>query len=182
MPIAAQRAVLSVAGAALLASSPAPVLAQVDPRIVLNILVECSKIGDVTARVACYDTNIAAAGGTVATAPPPQSGIVQPGSAPVATAGVAGVARESARPPQPPTAPAVEPTRSTPIVAAVAERGPGAYLLTLQGGAQWEFAEDVPPSYQPPRPGSTVQIDRGSLGSYRMRFDGQEPVRVRRVR
>ena len=181
MPIATHRAMFSVAGAALLASASGPALAQVDPRIVLNILIECSKIGDVTARVACYDNNIGAAVGTVATALPPQSGIAQPDSAPVATAGVAGVARESARAPQPTTAPPGELTRSTPIVTAVAERGPGAYLLTLQGGAQWEFAEDVPPSYQPPRPGSTVKIERGTLGSYRMRFDGQEPVRVRRV-
>lgn len=178
MPIATHRAMLCAAGAALLASAPAPALAQVDPRIVLNILIECSKIGDVTARVACYDNNIGAAGGAVAA----QSGTGQPGSAPVATAGVAGAARENARSPQPTSAPAGELTRSTPVVTAIAERGPGAYLLTLQGGAQWEFAEDVPPSYQPPRPGSTVQIERGTLGSYRMRFDGQEPVRVRRVR
>jgi hypothetical protein len=154
----------------------------VDPRIVLNILIECSKIGDVTARVACYDNNIGAASSAVATTLPPQSGIAQPGNAPVATAGVAGAARESARSPQPMTAPAGELTRSASMVAAVAERGPGAYLLTLQGGAQWEFAEDVPPSYQPPRPGSTVEIQRGMLGSFRMRFDGQEPVRVRRLR
>lgn len=182
MPIASHRAMFSVAGAALLASAPAPALAQVDPRIVLNILIECSKIGDVTARVACYDNNIGAAGSAVATAPRAQSGIGHPGSAPVATAGVAGAARENPRSPQPTTVPTGDLARGTPVVTAIAERGPGAYLLTLQGGAQWAFAEDVPPSYQPPRPGSTVKIERGTLGGYRMRFDGQEPVRVRRVR
>ena len=180
MSITAHRAMLTAAGAAVFASVPAPALAQVDPNIVLNILRECSKIDDVMARVACYDNNIRSADGAVATTVPPPSGIPQRGSAPVA--GVADVGRESDRSPRPPVALTGGLARSTPIVTAVAERGPGAYLLTLADGAQWEFAEDMSPSYQAPRPGSTVEIERGTFGSYRMRFDGQEPVRVRRVR
>lgn len=182
MSITAHRAMLTATVAAVLASAPARALAQVDPNIVLNIMRECSKIGDVMARVACYDNNIRSVGGTAATAVPPQSRIPQRGSAPVASEGVAGVGREVGRSPEPPAVRTVGLARSTPVVTAVTERGPGAYLLTLEDGAQWEFAEGMSSSYQVPRPGSKVEIERGTLGSYRMRFDGQQPVRVRRVR
>jgi hypothetical protein len=172
MSITVRRAMFTAAGAAVLASAPAPAAAQADPKIVLDLMVECSKIEDVMARIACYDTNIRSAVGTAATAvpgtataAPVPSGNPQPGGAPVPRASAAGVARESARPARRPAAPAVEAARATSTVAAVAERGPGAYLLTLEDGAQWEFAEDVGLSYRAPTRGSTVEIERGSLGS-----------------
>ena len=45
-----------------LAISATPGVAQVDSSIVLNIMRECAKIDDPTARLACYDNNIRAAG------------------------------------------------------------------------------------------------------------------------
>jgi predicted component of type VI protein secretion system len=172
----------TAAGVAVLASVPAPAAAQRDPQIVLDIMVECSKIEDVMARVACYDTNIRSAAGTAETAPPRQNAIPQPASAPVPTADATGVGRANAPSPPRPAAPAAEPARQAHTVAAVVDRGPGAYLLTLEDGAQWEFAQTMGLSYRAPERGSTVEIERGSLGGYRMRFDGQRPVRVRRVR
>jgi hypothetical protein len=183
MAITVHRAMLIAAAAAVLAWAPAPALAQVDRNIVFNILLECAKIDDPTARLACYDSNIRNAGGSAAAALPNPGGIPQGGSAPVATGGVAGFGRENVRTPQQRfAAPAGQLPRITPTVAAVTERGPGTYLVTLEDGAQWEFAEDMPASYRPPRRGSTVQIERGSLGSFLMRVDDQQPVQVRRVR
>ncbi len=60
--ITAPRAILLLTGAAL-AASATPALAQVPDSIVLNIMRECAKIDDPTARLACYDNNIRGAGG-----------------------------------------------------------------------------------------------------------------------
>ena len=59
--ITAQRAVLLLTGAAM-AVSASPALAQVPESVTLNIMRECAKIDDPTARLACYDNNIRAAG------------------------------------------------------------------------------------------------------------------------
>ena len=59
---------------------------------------------------------------------------------------------------------------------------PGLYLLTLEDGSQWRFVEAVPPSYDPPRAGSHVALQRAALGSFRMNFASQRAVRIRRVR
>jgi len=209
MSITVRSAMVIAAGAAVLASASAPAAAQTDPRVVLDTLVECSKIEEVMARVACYDTNIRPAVGTTAVTAPQQNAVprqnaapqprpapapaapVATASAPTAPAATASVppaatreavAAESARSPQRPAARSDERARTSHTVTAVAERGPGAYMLTLEDGTQWEFAEDKGLSYLAPRRGSTVEIERGSLGSYRMRFDAQQPVRVRRVR
>ena len=58
---------------------------------------------------------------------------------------------------------------------------PGIYLLTLDDGAQWRFVEAVPPSYDPPRTGTEIELRRGSLGSFLMRYADQRSVRVQRV-
>lgn len=193
MSTTVHRAMLTAAGAAMLAWAPAPALAQVDRDIVMNIMLECAKIGDPTARLACYDNNIRSAGASVAAAVPGRGPVPQGGGAPVASGGTAGFGLNTARPQQSAAprqnfrpqqgfgAPASQGRRITPTVAAVATRGPGAYLVTLEDGAQWEFAEDMPLSYRPPERGSTVEIERGTFGSYLLRFDQQQPVRVRRV-
>jgi len=54
--------------------------------------------------------------------------------------------------------------------------------VTLEDGAQWVFAEGVTSQFRLPRRGDTVEIERGSLGSFLMRVDGQSPVPVRRLR
>ena len=198
MLITVRRALLSAAGAAVIASTPA--LAQVDMTAVPDSLIECSKIEDVMARVACYDRNIRPAAGPAEEAPRPSE--KSPPPAPIRATGAAVAESQAAPspPPRPQTQPQPQPqpqsqrkteprpqppagtTRTLLEVAEVVERGPGAYLLTMQDGAQWEFAEDMSLDYHPPRPGSTVEIERGAFGSHRMRFDGQQPVRVRRLR
>jgi hypothetical protein len=178
MSIAVHRAILTAAGAAVLTLSPAPGLAQADR----NIQPDCAKIEDPAARLACYDNKNRNANEVVASPVPLQRGIPQGGGAPVATGGVASARGESARSPQRPAAATGQLARMTPIVAAAVERSPGAYLMTMADGAQWEFAEDMEPTYRAPERGARVEIERGVLGNFRMRFDDQQPVRVRRVR
>jgi len=52
----------------------------------------------------------------------------------------------------------------------------------MDDGAQWLFAEGVSSQFRLPRQGDTVEIERGSLGSFLMRIDRQKAVPVRRLR
>ena len=180
MSITAHRATIlaAAAGSIMLASGPAA--AQADQRTAINILVECSKIEDATARLACYDNNINQAANSipgVVTAPPRGVG----GGGPVAQ-GPQGFGADDLRTQQ----------RFNPVpssqreiqarVASAREREPGMYLVTLEDGAQWVFAEGVDFSFRPPQRGETVEIERGALGSYLMRINNQKAVPVRRVR
>lgn len=171
----------------------APAAAQVDDTIVLDILRQCARIDDATARLACYDNNIrSAAGQTRSSLPgrmtPPVTRGPAPlaGAAPAATGsapvgGVAGFGRESIRGPERFETPAGEIDELNVRVASVSQRQRGIYVMTLEDGARWEFAESVDFSYRPPREGSQVNIQRGALGGFLMRFDSQPTVRVRRL-
>ncbi len=160
-----------------------PALAQVDDAIVLNILRNCAQIDDPTARLACYDNNIGAAGGQQRSSVPGQMAAPSGGSgAPLDTGGPSGFGREDIRSPERFETPAGEVDELRARVSAVSERQRGIYLITLEDGAQWLFTESVPFSYRPPRPGDRVEIDRASLGSFLMTFDRQASVRVERIR
>lgn len=178
----AQRATFLAAGAASLLLAGTPAVAQVNEGIVLNIMRECAKIDDPTARLACYDNNIRAAGGTPRAVVPGQMPAPQGGGAPVAANTPQGFGSEDVRGPQRFATPSGQLQEITARVSSVRPREPGIYAFTLEGGAQWVFAEGVNSAYRVPRAGSTVEIDRGALGSFLMRFDNQQPVPVRRVR
>ena len=178
----ALRASLLLTGAAMAVAS-APATAQVRDDIVLNIMRECAKIDDPTARLACYDNNIRAAGGNPRSIPgqmpaPAGGGAVLQPNAP------GGFGADDLRTQSPER---FDPGRNGPAevavqVSQVAERQPGVYLVTLSNGAQWLFAESVSNSFRPPRRGQTVEIQRGALGSYLMVVDRQQGVRVSRVK
>jgi hypothetical protein len=180
-----QRAILLLAGAAL-AATAMPAAAQVPDEVVLNIMRECAKIDDPTARLACYDNNIRAAGGNPRTVPG-QGASVRGDGAPVAGTerGPEGFGAESIKAPERfqsyeergrgPDAVNVQ-------VSAVQQREPGVYLVTLEGGAQWLFTESVGRDFVPPRRGDKIEIQRAALGSFLMVVNGQQGVRVRRVR
>ncbi|GGD51909.1 hypothetical protein GRI62_05785 [Erythrobacter arachoides] len=165
-----------------LAAVTSPAAAQVSDEIVLNILRNCAQIDDPTARLACYDNNIRAAGG--------DARISVPGAMPTPDGGrggpldngrAGGFGAEDIRTPQRfESAPGqVDEIRAR--VTSVTERQRGVYLIALENGAQWLFTESVPFAYRPPRPGDTVDIDRASLGSFLLTFDSQRSVRVERV-
>jgi hypothetical protein len=184
----AQRARILLAGAATLLLFPHTAQAQVADEVVLNILRECAKIDDPTSRLACFDSNIRSAGAAPRASAPVGSAAPQGGSAPVANSTPPsntpqGFGAESMRVARQREADQLRQTSNAvrAQVTGVTEREPGVYLLTLEGGAQWLFSEGQPASYRAPERGATIEIERGSLGSFLMRFEGQRPVPVRRI-
>ncbi len=202
----AYRAALILSGAATLCALAVPAQAQIADDVVLNILRECARIDDPTARLGCFDNNIRNAGPARNTIPGqvraegggavlnPRGGSVsdfgaedfrpeERVEAPRGANGATGFGREDVPTPERFNAtPAGELEMINARVTAVSEREPGVYVVTLEGGAQWVFSQSVSSTYNPPRNGSTVEIRRGSLSSFLLRFNNQEPVRVRRLR
>ena len=56
----------------------------------------------------------------------------------------------------------------------------GHWLITLDDGAVWLQTDDYQLNHDP-KPGSTVVISKGSLGSFFIKVDGQQAIRARRV-
>lgn len=173
------------AGAFALAALSLPATAQIADDVAINILRECSRIDDPTARLACYDNNIRNVGGTARSTVPGQVR-AEGGAAPAVVAGgnaITGFGREDVRTPERFNAsPPGEAFSINARISSVRQRQPGIYAFTLEDGAEWIFTNSVSASYRPPQAGSVVEIRRGSLGSFLMRFDNQESVRVRRQR
>ncbi|MBO0750278.1 MAG: hypothetical protein J2O44_07615 [Porphyrobacter sp.] len=184
--ITAPRAIVLLTSAAL-ALSATPGLAQVDNTIVLNIMRECAKIDDPTARLACYDNNIRAAGATPRSVP---GQMVRPngGGAIVSPNAPSGFGADDVRSQSPERFhqygdnTAGGPREVSGTVAAAREREPGVYLVTLGDGAQWLFAESGGSRYPAPRKGDTVRIEHGALGSYLMVINHQQAVKVTRIK
>src|SRR5690606_40818376 len=105
-PMKAHRATLLLAAAASLISVAHPAAAQVPDDVVLNIMRECAKIGDATARLACYDNNIRQAGGPPRANAPSSAPRRGPGPLPPAPAPTLG--SQDALAPRPP-APSLPP-------------------------------------------------------------------------
>lgn len=182
----AHRASILIAGVAVagLGWFATPASAQVDDAIVLSIMRECAKIGDPTARLACYDNNIRSAGGNPSSVPG-QMPAPRGGAAPVAADQPQGFGAENIQTPQErvrTSRPSGEIDEINVRVASARERQPGVWLVELENGNQWLFNESVPNTYRAPRRGDTVKIERGALGSYLMRVNNQSVVQVRRVR
>ena len=176
-----------LAGAAIAAFAPVPAAAQVPDDVVLAIMRECAKVDDPTARLACYDNNIRA-GGFDGRRPvvPGAQGAVSGSGAPVASSGspqgfgAEDIKREDRF--ESSESRGLGPDEVRARISDISQRQPGVYLVTLDGGAQWLFTESVGRSFRVPRRGDTVEIRRASLGSFLMQVEGQESVRVRRVR
>ena len=177
----AMAGVTAVALSLVLAASPAT--AQVPEATVMNILRECARIDDPSARLACYDNNMRNAGGPVRATVPGQVQVQGGGAAVVRDGSPAGFGREDIPSPERfNSAAAGGVAEINAQVTEVESRGAGIYAVTLADGAQWVFAEGVSSSYRPPRRGARVEIRRGSMDSYLLRYDGQASVSVRRVR
>lgn len=168
----AHRAPVLLACAGILGGIVAPpASAQSDDRGVLEGMRACARIDDAAQRTACYDRYLRPTPAP-ATAPPGTTPAIPP--PPVASAPISSRRADRPRPPLP--------ARYTGEVSAVAQRGPGIFLLTMKDGAQWQFASSVRASYDPPSAGSMVEIRPGALGSFLLSYDDQSAVRVIRVR
>ena len=178
----AHRANMLAAAAASLLLAGAPASAQMDQNTAVSILRECAKIDDASARLACYDNNIRNVGGAARATVPGQIAAPQGGAAPIAATGSRGFGAEDVRTPERFSAPSGQLRQIDARIASIRAREPGIYAFALEDGAEWQFAEGVSQSYRVPRAGSTVEIQRGALGSFLMYFDDQPAVPVRRVR
>jgi len=184
--IKAPRAILLLAGGSL-AVSGAPGLAQVNDSIVVNIMRECAKIDDPTARLACYDNNIRATGANPRSVPG-QMGRPNGGGAVSSPNQPSGFGADDLRSQSPERFrqygdnSAGGPREITTTVASARERQPGIWLVTLSTGAQWLFTEGVSKTYNPPRKGDKVRIEHGALGSYLLVVNQQQGVRVTRIK
>ncbi|TIX50131.1 hypothetical protein [Alteraurantiacibacter aquimixticola] len=178
----AHRAALFLAGAASLAAISTPASAQVADDVVLNIMRECARIDDPSARLACYDNNIRTAGANPRTIPGETvvqgSGAVMSGPN---TTGRAGFGAEDIRGPERFELREGELQELTARVADVRQVGVGRYEITLEDGAVWRISDSVPQTYSVPRRGAEVEINRASLGSFLLRYRNQQSVRVERV-
>ena len=160
--------------------APRPAEAQEDYRAIVTIMRACSQIADLPARVMCYDNNIRAQpGATVGASGPQAAPSVVPPQAHAAPAPSFGSemlpsVRAAER--------AQEDEAVNAQVTAIAPLEPGLFLVTLADGAQWRFVDAAPSAWNPPRPGDEVELERGSLGSVFLAYDGQRRLRVRRVR
>ena len=184
--ITAQRAIVMLTGAAL-AVCATPGMAQVDNSIVINIMRECAKIDDPTARLACYDNNIRAAGGSPRSIPgqmarPNGGGAVTNPNAPSGFGAddLHAQTRERFHPYA--EGGSGGPREISSAVASARQRQPGIYLITLASGAQWLFSESAGLNYIPPRKGDTVRIEHGALGSYMLVSGKQAGVKVTRIK
>jgi hypothetical protein len=178
-------ATILLAGAAAVLVAASPAAAQVSDAAVLNIMRECAKIDDPTARLACYDNNVRA-GGFDGRRPvvPGEAGRVA-GSGGPGGYGPAGFGSEDVKTPerfQSYEQRGIGPDAITARIASVRQREPGIYLITLEGGAEWLFTDTAPRSFRVPQRGDMVDISRASLGSFLLRFDNQTSIRVRRLR
>ena len=178
------RAFTLVSVALPLALVASPAAAQVSDEIIVNILRNCAQIDDPTARLACYDNNIRAAGAGPRNSVPGAMAAPDGGrGTPMDSGRATGFGSEDIRTPERfASAPGSVADEVRARVADISERQRGVYLVTLEGGAQWLFTESVPCAYRPPRAGDTIEIDRAALGSFLMTFDSQRSVRVERVR
>jgi hypothetical protein len=168
-----RRTIVRLAGALIAVPVCWPALAQTSDRAVLNGLRECTAINDVSARVACYDAHMAAESGkAVATVPVDEKPATVRAPSGFGSEAIQSPSRTERRPA----------SEHQARVSAVVEHGPGIYQITLEDGAQWQFVESARPTYDPPVRGSAIEIRRGALGSFLMRYAGQASVRVIRLR
>ena len=64
-------------------------------------------------------------------------------------------------------------------VASAQQGGMGRWVITLEDGSTWAQTDDLIVAGRPRR-GNRVRVERGALGSFRMRINGQPAIRVRR--
>src|SRR5690606_3921548 len=131
----AHRAMILAAGTAVLLLAGMPAAAQVDGGIVLNIMRECAKIDDATARVACYDNNIRASGADVPATVPDARKVRQVHGEEAAANHVQGFGAETVPAPHARQAQAAPLSEIAAAITEISQRSPGIYAFPVEGGA-----------------------------------------------
>jgi hypothetical protein len=159
--------------AALAVLAPSAAHAQEDFEAIVTIMRACAQIEEISARVTCYDNNI-----RPRTPGPASPRAERPRAQPPAAA-PGGFAADSLRRPSNSAKPEGQAQLR---VSRAVEREPGIFLLTLDDGGEWQFVDAAPSSYDVPRSGKIVTIERGALGGFSMLYADQRSIRVRRIR
>jgi hypothetical protein len=159
-------------------------------------ILACMELADATARLACFDRELApfarerrapaapppavpppVSPAVVAEAPPPRAPAPQQAPPPESSFG-----HEQLKPEDRPASPAEASTLHARI-ASHRRGGQGTYLVTLDNGQVWRHEEGSRVDYL--KVGAAVTISRAALGSYRLTLDdgnARNWVRVTRVR
>lgn len=143
---------------------------------IVQKLVDCRKVSDDQARLACYDQATAAfdqaeAKGDVVVVDREQARKVRRQAfgfaMPSITLFEKGETKE-------------EVENVTGVVAAARQDGAGHWVIKLEDGAIWTQV-DANELFKTPKPGMPVKIRRAALGSYMMSIDGQGSFRAHRA-
>jgi len=163
-------AILCLPGLALAAAAP-----KVDQAPAVKAVVDCRKITDSTQRLACFDAAVAnlddaQAKGDVVTMDRAQRQSLRKETFGFALPSLAifdkGASKE-------------EVSNLTLKVTRVSHDAQGHWLITLEGDQLWRQT-DSEVLARDPRPGSTALIQKGALGSFTMKLDGQPTIKVHR--
>jgi hypothetical protein len=162
-------AALCVAGGAF-AAAPAPTRAPA-----VQAVVDCGKIADGPARLACYDKAVAEmqaaeARGDLVTIDREQRRSVRRQAFGFSLPSLSLFDRGEK--PE-------EVDRVTDKVASVGHIGYGKLVIRLESGAVWRQIDDNELG-RPPHAGSTAEVRKAALGSFMMKLDGQPAIRVHR--
>jgi len=167
------RDVTFVAGAAF---SALPAAAAPQPPPAVQAAVDCRKLADAQARLACYDSAVDELGrqlgaGQVVAVDSAQVREVRRQAFGFTLPSLSLFDRSAEKP---------EDVDEVELAVESAQRRPdGKWLLRLEGGQVWRQIDSADFSREP-RPGSRARIKKAMLGSYMMMIGGKMPVRVHR--
>ncbi|HWW65129.1 MAG TPA: hypothetical protein VNZ43_10250 [Sphingomonadaceae bacterium] len=180
------KACLAMAAATILSggiSLAGPALAQGGDSARLQAIEACGSIADKSDRLACYDSAARPAAAPAVPAPArtaPATSASRTSTASAAPVGDSfGSEMVENRRPLAERAQPVEEIRAE--VVSATDNGVGHWTIALKDGARWQMTERGV-NFLPPRPGETIRIRRGALGSYLMHVRHQPAVRVTRLR
>ena len=159
-----------VPGAVLAAPAPAPAQAPA-----VQTVIDCRKLDDSAARLACYDRAVdamarAESSGDLVTIDRQQRGALRTQAFGFNLPALSLLGGDKS---------GGEDDRITATAESVSRDASGRWIVRLQGGAVWVQTDDAV-LFPEPHAGSRVVIRKGALGSFFMDFDGRPGVRAAR--
>jgi len=173
--LAAAGAVIAALAASQLVAAPAPALPQ-DRAKELQQLIDCRKLTDNTARLACYDQAAASldqaeAKGDIVVVNREQARKVRRQAFGFSLPSI--TLFERGEKPE-------EIAQADDKIASVKKQLDGKWIFKLEGGATW-IQVDLTELPLDPRPGQPVKIRKASMGSFMMTVGSQRAIKVHRV-
>lgn len=149
--------------------------------VVLQAVVDCRKVADAAARVACYDAAVdrldrAEASGDVVVVDREEARKVRRETFGLQLPSLDVFGRALGD-----EAETADADRIVEAVKSASRLAYGQWMLELQSGAVWRQIDDRTLN-RAPHPGSTAEIRKGAFGGFFMKVDGQPAIKVRRDR